>query len=84
MHFMLYNALIRTHHVTSRKKLTVLKKAAGRLSCSVVVKYGGPPGIMYCEGGEEAVKQWVSIVNVGAYASYLSSRFVKLRSEASL
>lgn len=61
---MRFNALIRTHHITSRKKVAVLKKAADRLACHVLLRSGGVPGIMYCQGSEDGVKQWVTIVQV--------------------
>jgi len=61
----LYNALIRTHHIISRRKVAILKASAHKKSCYVVIRSGGCPGIMYCQGSEVTVKQWVSEVQVG-------------------
>lgn len=63
-YLMRFNALIRTHHITSRKKVVLLKKAAERLSCDVLLRSGGAPGIMYCEGSEDDVRRWVTAVQV--------------------
>ena len=60
----MFNALIRTHHITSRKKVAKLKQAANACSCYVLLRSGGSPGIMYVEGQEDGVKQWVSAVQV--------------------
>lgn len=60
---MLYNALIRTHHITSRKKVAALKRAADLHQCFVLLRYGGCPGIMYVEGQDQArVESWVGEV----------------------
>jgi hypothetical protein len=58
----LYRVLIKTHHMTSRKKILTITKAAKRLSCSVILKTGGPPGIMLAEG--EGALEWMEIVRV--------------------
>lgn len=58
----IYRVLIKTHHMTSRKKIFAITKAAKRLSCSVILKTGGPPGVMLAEG-EEAL-EWMEIVRV--------------------
>lgn len=60
----LFNALIRTHHITSKKKVSRLKKAAATHDCYVLLRSGGCPGIMYCEGDETGVKEWVAVVQV--------------------
>jgi hypothetical protein len=60
----LFNALVRTHHITSRKKVALLKKAADTHNCYVLLRSGGCPGIMYCEGDEPGVKQWIATVQV--------------------
>jgi hypothetical protein len=60
----LFNALVRTHHITSRKKVAHLKKAADTHSCYVLLRSGGCPGIMYCEGEEQGVKLWIATVQV--------------------
>jgi hypothetical protein len=68
---MLFNALIRTHHITSRKKIAVLKKAANAYNCFVLLRTGGSPGVMYVEGRrEEDVGAWVSTVQRLRYKDY--------------
>ena len=53
---MLYRALIKTHHMTSRKKITAITKAAKKCNCAVYLKSGGhPPGVMVGECGGEYV-----------------------------
>ena len=60
----IYHALIRTHHITSRKKVAHLRKAAAQYDCYALLRSGGSPGIMYCKGSEEGVKEWVAAVYV--------------------
>lgn len=60
----LHNALIRTHHITSRKKVAKLKQAATFHDVYVLLRYGGAPGVMYVEGKADGVNQWVSDVQV--------------------
>lgn len=60
----MYNALIKTHHITSRKKIAQLKKTAEALSIYALLRVGGTPGVMYVEGSEEDVKEWVGTVHV--------------------
>lgn len=48
--------------MTSRKKILAITKAAKRLSCSVLLKTGGPPGIMLAEG--EGAAEWMEVVRV--------------------
>ncbi|QKX57260.1 uncharacterized protein TRUGW13939_04369 [Talaromyces rugulosus] len=68
---MLFNALIRTHHITSRKKVAVLKKAADTYNCYVLLRTGGCPGVMYVESGrEEDVSAWVNTVQRLRYKDY--------------
>lgn len=64
---MLYRALIKTHHMTSRKKITAIAKAAKEYDCAVYLKTGAhPPGVMIAESEEEeGVKEWVASVKVG-------------------
>lgn len=66
---MLCRALIKTHHMTSRKKIMAITKAAKRYDCAVFIKTGHPPGVMIGEcdgaGGEERLKGWVWSVKVG-------------------
>lgn len=63
----LHNALIRTHHITSRKKVAKLKQAATFHDVFVLLRSGGPPGVMYVEGKEDGVNQWVSDVQVSRH-----------------
>ena len=70
------HALIRTHHITSSKKIACLKAAAEKYDVHVLIRSGAPPGIMYVEGrdemggsremmkGEERVRMWLEIVRV--------------------
>ena len=63
----LYRALIKTHHILSRKKITTITKAAKKSSCAVYLKTGAP-GVMIgeCEGeqGEQDLKEWIRSVKV--------------------
>jgi hypothetical protein len=59
-----WNALIRTHHITSRKKVAKLKQAAGDNGVFVLLRSGGAPGIIYVEGTQEGVEKWVTSVQV--------------------
>ncbi|KAF3386655.1 hypothetical protein F1880_001443 [Penicillium rolfsii] len=68
---MLYNALIRTHHITSRKKVAALKRAADVHQCNVLLRSGGCPGIMYVEGRDKAqVEGWVGVVRKLRYKDF--------------
>lgn len=68
---MLYNALIRTHHITSRKKVAALKRAADAHQCFVLLRSGGCPGIMYVEGpGQDDVEAWVGEVRKLRYKDF--------------
>ena len=61
----MYHALIRTHHITSRKKVATLKAAAKKHGCLALLRSGGTPGIMYVRSEEEErVKKWVEVVHV--------------------
>ena len=69
---MMYRALIKTHHMASRKKVTAITKAAKKYNCAVYLKTGmHPPGVMLgeCDGeeGEEDLKSWVRSVKVGIF-----------------
>ncbi|MCJ1382070.1 hypothetical protein MMC17_005182 [Xylographa soralifera] len=66
----MYHALVRTHHITSRKKVAKLKHAADALGVYVLLRSGGSPGLMYVEGKEEGVKEWVSVVQRLRYKDY--------------
>ena len=66
---MLCRALIKTHHMTSRKKIMAITKAAKQYECAVYLKTGmHPPGVMIgeCDGqeGEQDLKEWVRSVKV--------------------
>lgn len=68
---MRFNALIRTHHITSRKKVAVLKRAADAHQCFVLLRSGGCPGIMYVECQEQTnVESWVSVVRKLRYKDF--------------
>lgn len=60
----LFNALIRTHHITSRKKVAKLKHAARLHNVNALLRSGGAPGIMYVQGHEQSVRAWVATVQV--------------------
>lgn len=66
----IYNALIRTHHITSRKKVAKLKQAAANYEVFALLRYGGCPGIMYCQGTESGVKEWISTVQRLRYKDF--------------
>lgn len=75
----MYHALIRTHHITSRKKVATLKAAAKNHGCYALLRSGGTPGIMYVRGEEGGVKEWVETVHVGPFVSLLlTASFKKL------
>lgn len=82
---MLYRALIKTHHMTSRKKITAILKAAKKYNCAVYLKTGAhPPGVMIgecdAEQGEQDLKEWVGSVKVGDFlASDIMGHFIILR-----
>lgn len=67
-----FAALIRTHHVTSRKKLQRVKKAAANFDLPfVLVRYGGSPGLMYGESPDPAsLASWVSAVKDLRYKDF--------------
>ncbi|KAL8991456.1 MAG: hypothetical protein Q9177_000128 [Variospora cf. flavescens] len=67
----MHRALIKTHHMTSRRKILAIGKAAKQHSCSVMLKTGKPPGVMIAEGDDEArVKGWVQDVKRLRYKDY--------------
>lgn len=65
-----WNALIRTHHITSRKKVSKLRAAASNYNVYALLRSGGCPGIMYCEGTETGVKEWVATVQRLRYKDF--------------
>lgn len=68
----LFATLIRTHHITSRKKLQRVKKAAAHFDVPfVLVRYGGSPGLMYGESKDAAsLNSWVSAVKDLRYKDF--------------
>lgn len=68
-----FRALIKTHHMTSRKKIQTLSKAAKAHSCAVVFKTGRPPGVMIAEAeDEDNLNQWVDTVKVSSILKVLN------------
>lgn len=65
-----HNALIRTHHITSRKKVAKLRQAAANYNIYALLRYGGCPGVMYCQGEESGVRDWVSTVQRLRYKDF--------------
>ncbi|KAL8740899.1 MAG: hypothetical protein Q9184_008444, partial [Pyrenodesmia sp. 2 TL-2023] len=56
-----FRALIKTHHMTSRRKIAAIAKSAHRTSCAVILKTGKPPGVMIVQGGSEGqIREWVN------------------------
>ena len=78
MQCLLHNALIRTHHITSRKKVAKLKQAATFHDVYVLLRYGGAPGVMYVEGKEDGVNRWVSDVQVSQIRWFTDISYSKL------
>jgi hypothetical protein len=59
----IHRILVKTHHMTSRKKIFTLTQAAHNLQCSLLLKTGPhPPGIMLAEG--EQADDWLKVVKV--------------------
>ena len=71
-----YRVLVTTHHITSRAKVLSLTRAAEAHRVSVLIKMTAkPPGIMICEGDDEAhARGWLAAVRSLRYLGY---RFVK-------
>jgi hypothetical protein len=68
----IHRILIKTHHMTSRKKILNLTRAASNLQCSVLLKTGAhPPGIMFAEGG--GAEDWLKVVKVSGLTNFFSS-----------
>lgn len=67
-----YAALIRTHHVTSRKKLARVRKAAALHGLPyVLVRSGGSPGLMYGESFRASdLAAWVAAVQALRYKDF--------------
>ncbi|KAI5467235.1 hypothetical protein BGZ63DRAFT_370695 [Mariannaea sp. PMI_226] len=68
----LFNCLIRTHHITSRKKVDRVRRAASQLQVDwVLIRYGGSPGIMFGEArSEAALVDWVAAVQALRYKDF--------------
>jgi hypothetical protein len=65
-YLMHHRALLKTHHLTSRSKLSLVTNSASHLSLSLVLKTGRSPGILIAEGADrEGLKGWVQGVKVG-------------------
>ncbi|KAM3086299.1 hypothetical protein ACMFMG_000435 [Clarireedia jacksonii] len=63
--------LIKTHHITSREKFAILKKAAQRLDCAALLRTGKvSPGIMLAEGEAENLAAWTERVRRLRYKMY--------------
>lgn len=58
--------LIKTHHMTSVKKIEKITKAAKKLDCAVLLKTGRPPGVMLAEGEVGKAEEWLDVVKVGS------------------
>ena len=74
MAMMLYRALIKTHHMTSRTKIRAVVQAAKKCHCAVYIKTGKhPPGVMIaeCDQGEGYLKEWLGSVKVSIAHSSL-------------
>ena len=72
-----YHALIRTHHITSRKKVSTLKAAAERSEVFALLRSGGIPGLMYVEGSHDGVDAWVGTVHVSYQRCDLCCKIVE-------
>ncbi len=67
---MIYHALIRTHHISSKKKIRSLRAAAAEHDVGVLI-HVGVPGIMYVSGAkEDGVQSWVDHVHELRYKDY--------------
>ncbi|TVY34886.1 hypothetical protein LSUB1_G006714 [Lachnellula subtilissima] len=66
----LQRILIKTHHMTSRKKIGIITRATKRLDCSVLLKVGANPGIMLCEGQENHASEWETVVRVSSWICF--------------
>ncbi|KAK4242231.1 hypothetical protein C8A03DRAFT_40359 [Achaetomium macrosporum] len=78
-----FHALIRTHHITSRKKVAHLRKAAKQFDLYALLRSGGCPGIMYCKGSEHGVNSFVATVQGLRYKDFkLASRPAPIESDA--
>jgi len=69
-----FRALIKTHHMTSRRKIRTLSSAAKTHACTVVLKTGRPPGVMIAESDSlDELQEWVDVVKVCCLLSFTFS-----------
>lgn len=66
-----WNALIRTHHIISRKKVARLSQAAKTGKVYALLRVGSTPGLMYVEGDEVGVTSWTAQVKVYSFPFHL-------------
>jgi hypothetical protein len=66
----IYHALIRTHHMTSRRKITAIREASLSLCVNSILRTGGFPGIMYACGEQDDVADWVKTVKNLRYKDF--------------
>lgn len=66
--------LIKTHHMTSVKKIEKITKAAKKLDCAVLLKTGRPPGVMLVEGEVGKADEWLDVVKVGSPSCVIAFR----------
>ncbi|GIZ47095.1 hypothetical protein CKM354_001019600 [Cercospora kikuchii] len=64
-----WNALIRTHHIRSQKKVAKLRQAASAEDVYALIRPGAP-GIMYVEGHRAGVENWTSAVSRLRYKDF--------------
>ncbi|KIY68062.1 hypothetical protein CYLTODRAFT_352000 [Cylindrobasidium torrendii FP15055 ss-10] len=79
----MYHALIKTHHISSKKKIRSLRAACAEENVGVLI-HVGVPGIMYVQGVQQAaVQRWVDHVHGLRYKDYhLAVRVEELDSKA--
>ncbi|KFA71595.1 hypothetical protein S40288_03663 [Stachybotrys chartarum IBT 40288] len=68
----LFNCLIRTHHITSRKKVQRVRRAADQLNVDhLLLRSGGSPGLMFAESRDEVgLTEWVAAVQALRYKDF--------------
>jgi hypothetical protein len=68
----LFNCLVRTHHITSRKKLQRVRRAAAQLRLDyLLVRSGGSPGLMFAQSRDEAaLAAWLAAVQGLRYKDF--------------
>ncbi|KAM3417282.1 hypothetical protein BST61_g5538 [Cercospora zeina] len=64
-----WNALIRTHHIRSQKKIARLRQAASAEDVYALIRPGAP-GIMYVEGRQAGVENWIGVVQRLRYKDF--------------